>query len=56
MRIFGDHDQIADLRIAIDTAQNPRFPSDSRIAPDPGVRAVHLGDIMNPTVAFMRQG
>jgi hypothetical protein len=55
MRMFGDDDKIADLGIAIDPAQNLRLPFDSRIAPDHGVRAVHLGYILNPRFAFMRQ-
>jgi hypothetical protein len=48
MRAFANHDQVADLRIAIDSAEYPRFPFDPRISSDCGVLTVHLGHILNP--------
>jgi hypothetical protein len=55
MRIFGDHGKVADLRLAIDPAQHPRLPCDSRTSVDSTVRAVHLGRVVNPTLAVLRQ-
>jgi hypothetical protein len=48
-----DHDEIANLRVAIDPAENPRFTSNARIAGNATVRPIHLRDILNPSVAVM---
>ena len=39
MRAVADHDQVADLRIAIDCAQNRCLAADTAIVPYPSVRA-----------------
>src|ERR1022692_682652 len=50
MRAFADDDQVADLRIAIDCAENPCFAAHTRIAHDAAVRTVHLGYILYPRI------
>jgi hypothetical protein len=48
MGMFGDDGQVADLRIAIDLAENPGFAADATIAPDASMRPVNLGYIRDP--------
>jgi hypothetical protein len=54
MRKFRDHGKIADLRIPIDLTQNPRFSFNTRVTSYPGVRAVHLGHILDPSISVLR--
>ena len=55
MSVFADNDKVADLRIAIDPAQNPSLAPDSCIAPYCGPRAVHLRHVVNPAIALMAE-
>jgi hypothetical protein len=51
--MFGDHYQIADLRVVLDPAENPGLAADASIAPDASMRPVNLGDIRDPSVAVL---
>jgi hypothetical protein len=55
MRIFADHDKVANFRLPIDPPENPRLPFNSRISSDAAVWPVHLRHILNPSVTLMRQ-
>jgi len=53
MRAFADHDEIADLRVAMDAAENPRFAADATVVPNACMRPVHLGHIRDPALTVM---
>jgi hypothetical protein len=53
MRAFTDHDQVADLRIAIHLAENLGFATDATVAPHRSMRPVDLGHIRDPRIAIM---
>jgi hypothetical protein len=55
MRIFADHDKVANFRVPIDPPENPRLPFNSRISSDAAVWPVHLRYIMDPSMTVMRQ-
>jgi hypothetical protein len=53
MRALADHNEVADLRLVLDDAENPGFAADATIAPDASMRPVHLGYIPDPSVALV---
>ena len=54
MRIFADHGQVADLRITIDSPQNPRLAFNSRIIANHSARPIDLRHIVDPSMIMMR--
>ena len=53
MSVFADNDKVADLRIAIDDAENPGFAADAAVAPNTSMRPVHLSHVRDPRVTVV---
>ena len=53
MRALADHNEVADLRLVLDDAENPGFAADATIAPDASMRPVDLGYVADPRLTLM---